>query len=156
MALINWESALEVGVPSIDDDHRNIVAWINGIHAMGAYNFPHKTLIYVIDSLCDYVEHHFRREERAMAACAYNGMEAHKRAHDGFEAHVHKLREQIISDQNAVIGEDVIKGVVNWLADHITGFDALMAVAIRGNAAALAAAEAVPPSKGLILVPTSA
>ncbi len=144
MSLVKWESSLEVGVQSIDDDHRNIVAWINDLHAMGSYNFPHRTLVYVLDSLADYVDAHFRREERAMSACGYDGIEAHKRAHVGFESYVHKLREQVLADKAATVSEDVIKKVVEWLADHITGLDRLMVNAIRGNAAALSEADQSP------------
>jgi hemerythrin len=147
MTLLKWERSMEVDIPSIDDDHRNIVAWVNDLHEMGAYSFPHKTLVYVLDSLADYIEVHFRREERAMEACSYNGLDVHRHAHIGFESSINKFREQVLGNENSLVSEEVIKFILEWFIHHITGLDTLMANAIRGNTSALAATNEIPENK---------
>jgi hemerythrin len=134
---IKWDKTLEIGVPSIDADHQNIIAWINDIQEMGNHDFPHKTLVYVLDCLIDYVAAHFRHEEQVMQACAYGGLEAHKLAHEKFEEKINQIHSQLMNNSQSVVSEEVIGFLVQWLADHIVNVDALMIPYVRGNKAAL-------------------
>lgn len=145
MAIVNWVPDLEIGVPSIDDDHKNIVAWINDIDAMGSYNFPHKTLVYVLDCLIDYIESHFRREEAAMEDCNYKDTDTHKKVHEQFEEKIHTIHSQLMTDPNAVVSAEIIAFVVDWIAGHIVHVDALMVPYIRSNTVAVKATPHLRP-----------
>jgi len=143
MTVVEWDESLRIGVPSIDDDHKNIILWINDIHGMADYNFPHRTLVYVLDCFVDYVENHFRREERAMEAVNYKGIDAHKRAHQKFEEYIGNVHALVMADRNSVVSAEVMDFIVNWLSDHIANVDALMAPFINGDKDAILASELV-------------
>ncbi|CAA6606516.1 Putative hemerythrin-like protein [Rhodospirillaceae bacterium LM-1] len=141
---MQWDDALEVGVPSIDEDHRNIVTWVSDLQEMGAYSFPHKTLVYVFDSLVDYVSIHFRREESAMTACSFDGLEPHRKAHEEFEQIIHKVRHQLLENADFIFENETFEFIFDWLLTHISQVDVLMASSVRGSKAAIEAADKFP------------
>ncbi|MBF0167546.1 MAG: bacteriohemerythrin [Alphaproteobacteria bacterium] len=141
---MQWDDALEVGVPSIDEDHRNIVTWVSDLQEMGAYSFPHKTLVYVFDSLVDYVSIHFRREESAMAACSFGGLKSHQKAHEEFEQIIQKVHNQLLENADFIFQNETFDFIFDWLHTHISQVDTQMASSVRGSKAAIEAADKFP------------
>ncbi|MBF0268814.1 MAG: hemerythrin family protein [Alphaproteobacteria bacterium] len=141
---MKWDALLEVGVPSIDEDHRDIVAWVSDLQEMGDYSFPHRTLVSVFDSLVDYVSIHFRREESAMAACSFAGLESHRKEHEAFEQIIQNIHSQLLGNADFIFEKATFDFIFDWLLSHITQVDVQMASSVRGSKAAIEAADKFP------------
>ncbi len=84
MNLMTWTSAMSVGVPELDEDHRVLIRIINQL-AESEKNRNHAGILrQSLYSLLRYVEFHFAREERVLAACDFPGMTHHKQEHRAF------------------------------------------------------------------------
>lgn len=121
-----WKPEYELGVPIIDDAHREIFRMAKQLY-LQSY-LPDKGPLKAKSSLGflkTYVIRHFAEEEAYMAANAYSGLEAHSAKHIRF-------REVILPNLEADLKADGYSGealyrFLNilrlWLTQHIIGSD---------------------------------
>ncbi|GEO80185.1 bacteriohemerythrin [Pararhodospirillum oryzae] len=123
--LLEWDQALEVGLPVIDNHHRDMVNEINGyyqdlITGRGNERIP-SMLLKVIRTF----EDHFREEETMMREISYPGLEEHRKVHQD------TLREIVVFKERLDRGEDIVMPffhyLANWLREHLTTHDIRMA-----------------------------
>jgi hemerythrin-like metal-binding protein len=122
MSLMTWTSAMSVGVPELDEDHRVLIRIINQL-AESEKNRNHAGILrQSLYSLLRYVEFHFAREERVLAACDFPGMTHHKQEHRAFTAHMKKLAEALDDDELPaadIVNQDLLIYLKDWLNHHI-------------------------------------
>ena len=113
--LAEWSSKIEVGLPEIDAQHRQLFE----LAATFAGDGEQIRVLKSLAMLTEYVKVHLREEEEMMAACHYPGLEAHKRLHTEFRRMLFDLLEnakQMTLDQIA----DAVKFLINgWFYNHI-------------------------------------
>ena len=78
--LAEWSSKIEVGVPAIDAQHRQLFDLAATFRGDGDQIRVLKTLAI----LTEYVKVHLHEEEQLMIACYYPGFEAHQKLHRKF------------------------------------------------------------------------
>lgn len=116
---IEWDNSLETGVAEVDEDHRNLVRLINELDAMLSQGVDTARFGAVIDTLIDYAENHFRREEEMLERLGYPDIVIHAESHAGF---AHRLGAMVAG---CIIepGPDSIARLRDhlrsWLIDHI-------------------------------------
>ena len=93
-----WNCNFEVGIETIDRQHKQLVHLINKV-ALQASQGQSSTdaLQIVLQELNDYVEYHFRSEEKIMLQYLENEPEAsdHLKAHHDFEDTVSALMREL-------------------------------------------------------------
>lgn len=135
MNFFYWNKNFEVGIDSIDRQHRRLVDLINGLATAITEGGKLPDVQSLFGELMDYAAVHFSDEEALMATSSLpaGDQERHRKAHRGF---VEKVRE-IIQRPDLLqtdVAEQVLEFLTTWLISHILGSD-------RKIAAALAPAE---------------
>ena len=123
MTAIAWDESMSVGVEACDDDHRQLINYIN--------EFQNATLNQenwcdaagdVLERLLLYADVHFRREEDLMDYYGYPGLQVHRLEHQRFTTKVkgfigrHKSSKPIVPVEITVF-------LRSWLLDHIMKSD---------------------------------
>ena len=95
------------------------------------------TAIKTLDYLADYTDFHFGEEEKLQESISYPGIEQHKKEHEKLRRVVEELHEMLEEQEGpteAFVAQ-VQENVINWLYNHIKGFDRSVAEYknMRGN-----------------------
>lgn len=113
-----WKPNMSVGSEIVDSDHRALIDLINKVGDIAAGKGSAE-IADVLDGLIAYVEFHFAREEKMMAAAGYAGTEQHVAEHAGFTDHIYQLRRSFDLDSTAIDAEALSQYLKNWLNHHI-------------------------------------
>ncbi|SOE01146.1 bacteriohemerythrin [Caenispirillum bisanense] len=140
---IEWTEDLKIGIPIIDADHKVLVSLLNQVFETVGDREEKATLGSVLNSLVDYTEYHFAREERLQEVAGYGGLAGHKALHRDLTAQVVAIRTRFEQDPESVHGEEVLNFLRSWLVDHINGHDMAYRGACVGNEVAIKAATGV-------------
>ena len=132
-----WSQELSVGVPSMDNDHRKIINYMNALALAAERNAPLAELDAAFRRLTDFTRQHFSDEEKLMTSIAYDRIATHKAIHakllselDGHYRQFHRARR---------LDDAVFRFLTFWLKSHICGIDRKYSVLVPGyEAAALA------------------
>lgn len=150
MSLMIWTSAMSVGVPELDEDHRVLIRIVNQL-AESKKNDDHAGILrQSIYSLLRYAEFHFAREEKVLAACDFPGITHHKQVHRAFTAHMQKLAKALDDDETPaaeIVSQDLLYYLKDWLNHHILIEDMSYRKLAESNPAAREAAESFPASE---------
>ncbi|MGE5503084.1 MAG: bacteriohemerythrin [Actinomycetota bacterium] len=114
-----WTEAMAVGDAALDSDHRIIINLLNQLHDAMETGQSRDVLGSVVKVLAEYTEHHFAREEAAMAACGYPDMESHRREHQALCTKVREIHERYLAGERTALDESVVRLLRKWLTDHI-------------------------------------
>lgn len=140
---IAWTKDLEIGIPVIDADHKVLVSLLNQVFESVGDNEEKATLGSVLNSLVEYTEYHFSREEKLQEVAGYGDLTAHRARHVALAGQVTDIRRRFDADPETVRGEEVLDFLRDWLVDHIKGHDFAYRDACIGNTAAIRAASGI-------------
>jgi hemerythrin len=121
MAFMDWTDSLDVGVSSINDQHKKLVALVNDLHDAIQKEQGNDALGKTLDGLIDYTKTHFAYEEQLFAQTGYADAATHKQEHDKLCATVLDVQAKFKAG-NALPG-DVLSFLKDWLINHIQGTD---------------------------------
>lgn len=116
MARIIWTSDLEIGIPEIDQQHKQLVDYINELHD-SRRNADRKKIAEVIDKTIEYTSLHFGFEETMLADAKYPLLRPHKKVHDLFVKRIADLSARFKSGEE--VGEELQNLLGRWLVGHI-------------------------------------
>ena len=131
MALIEWNDTMSIGIEVIDRDHRLLVDLLNLLHDAVEDDQGKETTGSVLNSLSDYTEYHFSREESMLKACNYPDLARHIKAHESLKARVNEVRKDYEEGDSADIDRYVLEFLKDWLQAHIIGRDKLYQACMR-------------------------
>lgn len=120
MPLMQWDESLDIGVPDMNDDHRDILAAMNRIYdANGKGGHEINKLV---QELADVCVRHFRDEEAYMERIGYPDLATHRMLHQRlltrYGEHARQIREA-----GGVVDRDFLQFLSFWLTSHIKGVD---------------------------------
>jgi len=121
---VQWTDALQMGIKSIDDQHRQLVEMVNGLHDAVEASGQHCPSPELVALLKSYAAEHFHIEEGYMQAFAYPEFAAHQEEHQDFCAAVQSL-ETRCADGTAHPAE-LLEFLKSWLTNHILDVDMKM------------------------------
>lgn len=139
-----WSSIIEVGLPDIDAQHRQLFELAATFIGQGDEIRIMKSLAI----LCDYAKVHLRDEEAMLVAIGYPDIEAHREAHSEFRRMLRGLLQDartLTLDQIANRVDHLING---WFFNHIMHVDVRyvpMVVAYQAYQERLQASAGVAP-----------
>ena len=120
-----FDETLVTGNEMIDGQHKELIERINQLLESCEDGQGKVKAIKMLDYLLDYTEFHFSAEEKLQEEIQYPGIEEHKAKHAEFKNAVKELQEMLEEEEGpteAFVAQ-VKKNVVDWLFDHIKGFD---------------------------------
>jgi hemerythrin len=125
---MEWTTELETGIRAIDDQHRQIVDYINGLDD-AVQNHNAHGIGHVVEGVLNYTVTHFEFEEELMQKAGFPALKAHQQTHEFFMRKVAVLRGRFVA------GEDVTSVLLSmlkgWLVSHIKGEDREYIEAVR-------------------------
>jgi two-component system, NtrC family, sensor kinase len=131
MAIITWTKQLNVGIDSIDQQHRRLVDIINQLDESVALGDEPTAILSLISELIDYTHYHFEHEERLMGEAGYDAkkLAQHQLLHQAFVSKVLEEQKKAVTDPDTV-SSNLLEFLVEWLSAHILYSDKQMALDI--------------------------
>ena len=123
MAFFEWSESLNVGVESINDQHKKLVAMVNDLHDAMQKGQAASALGKTLDGLINYTKSHFAYEEKLFADTGYADAAAHKLEHDKLTATVVEVQQKYNGGAGDSLSAGVMDFLKSWLVDHIQGTD---------------------------------
>lgn len=132
-----FDGTLVTGNEMIDGQHKELIDKINKLLDSCEVGNDKLTAIKTLDYLADYTDFHFGEEEKLQESISYPGIEQHKKEHEKLRRVVEELHEMLEEQEGpteAFVAQ-VQENVINWLYNHIKGFDRSVAEYknMRGN-----------------------
>lgn len=119
MEIVTWNESYSVSIPSIDEQHKKLIAYINDFYTQMRGDTPIEEIIETtLHRLYDYAKEHFSYEEGLLRSNGYSNYMRHKQAHTDF---LRKVRE--FEKEESLDPQELLFFLQNWLIKHIKGED---------------------------------
>jgi len=123
MPLIDWDDRFLLGIPQLDEHHRQLVRLLNQAFDGFTAKAPAEEVSKLLEALADYATYHFAAEENWMKANGYPRLTEHAAEHDKFSARVTEMLRDV-SAENPTLPLELLTFLKNWLVEHILSTDA--------------------------------
>ncbi|WP_320052399.1 bacteriohemerythrin [uncultured Acetobacteroides sp.] len=111
---IKWSDAdYSVGIKTIDDQHKELIKYINQIYQSILDRNTKEVTIDVLGKLEDYAKFHFGFEEKIFSQIGYEFTEEHIAEHRAFTDKIKHFKDGMAK------GHDVIFSITNYLRDWL-------------------------------------
>ena len=123
MTLLKWKSAYSLAIPSVDLEHRGMIALINQCYDQLGENADNDSIERFLGEIHSGISAHFALEEQLMLRAAYPEYEAHKEDHEELLDEIRDLMDQYVENPDA--GAAILQErLANWFGRHFSTFDA--------------------------------
>lgn len=122
MAFIEWSSSLSIDIPSLDQEHRQIVDLINSLHEAMLDREGSRVLGTTFDQLSALTRDHFALEEHYFETLGYEHREEHIAQHRVLARRVEELRAAYERGEPGIALE-TLDFLREWLWNHILRHD---------------------------------
>jgi len=119
---IKWDKKYEIGINTIDNQHKKLVGIINELYSSFGVTDNSKMLHKVLNQLMQYTEYHFGEEEKYFTQTEYPETKEHLSQHRKF---IKKVKAFAIDIENGEfsVSFDMLEFLKKWLVDHISKSD---------------------------------
>jgi len=124
---LEWAAEYDVGVESIDNQHRLLTQHINEIHDNLRDKDPSEILRVSFDKLAFHTSEHFRHEEDLSETTNYPGAAHHARKHRELEELLQRFGLVLGRVDGPTAIADQLTFLQLWLLDHIQKEDKALA-----------------------------
>ena len=125
-----WLPGYNIGVNSIDDQHRVLVNTLNRLCVAVSKHEGDKVIAGVFDALISYTRIHFTLEERLMRHAKYNYLDIHIKEHKKLVKQLDQLYKKHLLEDNPIYYE-LMGFLKSWLIEHIQGMDKQFGVCLH-------------------------
>ncbi|WP_027720539.1 bacteriohemerythrin [Maridesulfovibrio zosterae] len=123
MPILSWKDGYSVGVRSIDDEHKQLLAMINRAYDSVENMEEEKVMIELVDEMRRYAMIHFATEEKMMLQYDYPFSNEHKLQHNDFMIKAASSNNILDSSASGVEPVKIFKYLADWLREHILKTD---------------------------------
>lgn len=123
MPLIEWSHQYSIGIPSIDNQHKKLVGYINQLHVATAQGEASNVLADIFQGLQLYTQEHFAYEEQLFSEHNYPSLEEHKQKHKRLIKRVQQFQLDFEHDVSGAISLELMQFLTHWLTHHILESD---------------------------------
>lgn len=116
MSYTEWVDELNTGISEIDDQHRQLVSYLNQLYDAIQEN-DKSGIAAVLDETIDYTVFHFSFEESIMEQMDYEFYLPHQRIHELFKKRVVHYKERF--ERGEDIADELHALLKRWLVNHI-------------------------------------
>ena len=148
---LQWEPRLAVGVPMIDQQHKELIQALNALLTAMASSQGKEQVAKLLEFLGQYTVSHFAAEEQIMARHRYPQAQQHQLEHEAFIGEFKKLAADFQkSGPTTGLAIKLNGKVCEWLRDHIAKSDTQLAAFVNGKAPAAGAKPAPLPPRARV------
>lgn len=122
MPAIDWDDRLVTGIKDIDEQHKQLIAIVNRLHASYSTKAGPLVVPNIIGELRDYAKFHFAKEEEFMNRHGFPALASHRNEHLNLTNQV-KLLQQRLYQKDHISPTELMVFLRNWLVDHIVKMD---------------------------------
>lgn len=140
MSTIHWKDEYALGLPPMDDTHREFIAWLHRLEDMPDAEFPAGT-----DGFIAHTADHFAQEDRWIKASGFPAEACHTGMHEEILAIARFVREKV-AEGNLALGRKLVAELATWFETHAATMDNALATWIRETGFNVAATTADPHS----------
>jgi hemerythrin-like metal-binding protein len=122
MPLIQWNDKYNVGVRTLDGQHRQLIDIINDLHEAMFKGQAKEVQAGLLQRLGQYAAEHLNTEERMLSSNGYPDFVQHKAQHDNYIAKVRELEKQVGTGKLS-LGVTLLPFLKDWWTGHIMKTD---------------------------------
>ncbi|MCP4355473.1 MAG: bacteriohemerythrin [Proteobacteria bacterium] len=121
--VISWSNKFSVGIPSIDNQHKNLFKYTNMLHNAIMQKRNKYIVDQILENLLIYTDTHFAHEEQYFKKFNYEHTEEHCKQHNDLK---NQLKEFVDKHKKGEedITEDLFKFLKTWITEHLATEDA--------------------------------
>lgn len=134
MVIYRWDPNLEIGIPLLDQQHREIMEYCNAFFIAHKCNRGPEKCRTILDSLERCIISHFQTEEAYQLGCDYPRFAVHQSEHSHMRNQLKRLRMNCIARDfdSGSVGE-LYEFLTTWISRHTLGDDVLFAQYYRSR-----------------------
>ncbi|WP_419783808.1 bacteriohemerythrin [Maridesulfovibrio sp.] len=130
MKRLEWSDKLNLGVPQIDNQHKELIRLVNGLISAVSLDRPEKTIKNVLKKLREYTVFHFNSEEVFMDSIGYDNLNKHVAEHIDLKKKVKEFQRYIYKGESVEV-MTLLDFLKPWLLNHILESDREIAAFIK-------------------------
>ena len=127
---MEWSETYNIGIDVIDNQHRQILDYINAQESIRKTGDRSK-IKEVLEDLIDYTQSHFTFEENLHEQVHYQYLPSHRGIHELFVKKLNDYRQRF--ERGESIENDLYRLLSKWLINHIQHDDQDYVDAVRDN-----------------------
>jgi len=121
---IDWSDFLSVGIDEMDNEHKELFIRINKLLSALLGGSSDFSIVETISYINEYIDYHFRDEEKMLEKYSYPKLSEHKKLHVIYKREFAEIEKQLSMGQfDATLLIEIQDKVVNWLLNHIARAD---------------------------------
>ncbi|OGG93264.1 MAG: hypothetical protein A2527_13530 [Candidatus Lambdaproteobacteria bacterium RIFOXYD2_FULL_50_16] len=125
--LIDWGPRFELGIDSIDQQHRALVNMINALQTAMAFGDSRPLLDQLFTDLAAYANSHFAFEHELLESVQFPGLREHLTKHERYKNRLQSLKEEFLGKKSFLISTKVKEFLREWFYQHVLVEDAQFA-----------------------------
>lgn len=115
---MEWKDEYKLGIPIIDEQHKKLFEISENLTYMHDINELKEIFLF----LDEYLNFHFKTEEKLMEKYNYPHLEEHKKIHDELKEKIEGYIELYFMGNFSVL-DDLEELIIQWIETHILGED---------------------------------
>lgn len=119
MRTITWNSDLSVGIEAIDDEHQELLKYLNDLFAACSVGQGPAVLSKTLCWVQRYSREHFAREEDLMQKFGFPGLDEHRERHAELVSELDELIEEFERGADHDLSNKTMQFLEDWLLHHI-------------------------------------
>ena len=123
MAVIEWTSEFELGIPEVDQEHRELITLINEVHDGIKAGADTAGILAGLKEIYRQIADHFATEEKYMREVRYMSYAEHKEDHEILLDDLRDIMEQVETDGAYPRGR-LSRDLDYWFSEHFRTHDA--------------------------------
>ena len=133
--IAHWDDSLLVGVPEIDEHHRETFRQANELISSMTEGRDHGIDLAKLTAFGDSLADHLKSEDALMTRLGYPGLADHRKDHAAFSERFREIRRKVeAGDADAAC--ELLDFAADWLSHHIVRYDQAMADFVKSGATA--------------------
>lgn len=124
MPLIDWRQDFELGIASVDHEHKELIDLINDLHAGLEGDATPEMLSAFLGEIYARIAAHFALEETVMRDVRYQGYDEHKADHEELLEAIREIMDDHEAGAFADLSDVLAQRLRSWFGDHFRDQDA--------------------------------
>lgn len=124
--MIKWQDAYNIGVASIDEQHRQLFVIANRAYDLLRDDLrvdKFDAIVAILAEMREYTVYHFKCEEEYMLSIGYRKFLSHKAEHADFIAKIDEVNLDKIDENQDQYLRATLDFICLWITEHILGRD---------------------------------
>lgn len=123
MTLLKWKPAYSLAIPSVDLEHREMIAMINNCYERMGRGGDAREIAGFLGEIHTGIAAHFALEEQLMRRTGYPEFMAHKADHEELLDQIRGFMDELSAEPEGGM-EALRMGLSDWFGRHFSTFDA--------------------------------